>query len=682
MGRVSCVDRNRCSRVKVQINGSSGDKIATSNGMVNFTIRSLKSSFEMQCVALVLPRVENITPTVKVTSDDLAQFWNLDLADPQFNVPQVIDIILSAQDYAAVLLNGLTRSPISNLVAQNTQLGWVVFGGSCNRSLDAANNIIECYHTQVYTDRLLRRFWELEEIREHTLTRDEKYVEDFFQSTTCRTKEGRYVVRLPMKPDADISQLTSTKYDAVKLLQHLRRRLSRDSVMGSMYEEFMNDYLSLQHMELINDNAITISPACYLPHHGVWKESSTATKLRVVFNASKRCCSGKSLNDCLFSGPKLQNDLTSVVLNWRRYRIAVTADIAKMYRQILVDEQDLDLKRIVWHSDSQEKLSHFRHKTVTYGMNCAPYLAMKVLQTLAADEQHNFPEVTQILLNKFYVDDVLTGGDSVVETCRRRVVLQKLLQAGGFSLRKWNSNSSEVLKTIDSDHLEVKPSHEFQLEGKFHTLGLVWVTKQDCLTYKLTGIDCNDILPEALQKEWVQYRNELKGITATRIPCWLHIGDQDESYELHTFADASTHAYAAIIYLKVVTKASVRIHLLMSKTRVAPLKKVAVPRLELCATTSARLLRKVQSSMKLASVPTYMWSDSTTVVWWIRSDPGNLKDFVANQVHEVQNLTAESDWNYVRSTDNPADCASRGLNPIQLLSHCLWWHGPEWLSHS
>ncbi|XP_036347527.1 uncharacterized protein LOC118756875 [Rhagoletis pomonella] len=162
-------------------------------------------------------------------------------------------------------------------------------------------------------------------------------------------------------------------------------------------------------MQLINNDTSCTSPVCYLPHHGVWKASSSTTKLRVVFNASKRCSAGKSLNDCLYPGPKLQNDLTAVVLNWWRYRVALTEDITKMYRQILVDERGADLQRIVWSPAGQENLSHYRLNTVTYGTDCAPYLAIKVLHTLAADEQDNFPDAAKILLHEFYVDDVLTS---------------------------------------------------------------------------------------------------------------------------------------------------------------------------------------------------------------------------------------------------------------------------------
>ncbi|XP_054746522.1 uncharacterized protein LOC129251187 [Anastrepha obliqua] len=372
---------------------------------------------------------------------------NLDLADPKLTIPKSIDIILNGENYAAVLLSGTRRSCHNNLVAQNTQL----------EELNSATS----------------------------LTEEERFVEEYFQNTTCRRKDGRYIVRLPIKRDVDLKQLITTQCDAVALHGNLQRRLSRDASMRTMYTDFMYEYLSLKHMQLITGNINCLSPVCFLPHHGVLKASSTTTKLRVVFNASKKCSSGKSLNDCLYPGPKLQNDLTAVVMNWRRYQIALTGDITKMYRQILVDERDVDLQRIVWCPTKHEHPSHYRLNTVTYGTSCAPYLAIKVLHTLASDEKCNFPEATQILLHEFYVDDVLTGADNVADACRRRSELQTLLQARGFTLCKWNSNSTEILQTIDPNHLEFKTSHEFQMDQQSNTLGLVWTPKSDCLTFTL-----------------------------------------------------------------------------------------------------------------------------------------------------------------------------------------------------
>ncbi|XP_017474160.1 PREDICTED: uncharacterized protein LOC108364823 [Rhagoletis zephyria] len=622
----------------VSINGASGSGVATVKGLVSFTLHSLKNNVNKPCTALVLPWVGNITPTLRIGASGLQHFSDLDLADPKLTIPQSIDMILNAEIYAEVLLSGIRRSRTNNLIAQNTQLGWI-----------EELNTVACY------------------------TEDERYVEEYFQNTTRRRKDGRYIVRLPVKRDEDLRQLIPTQRDAVVLHEHLQRRLSRNAILQTMYTDFLDDYLSQQHMQLINNDTSCTSPVYYLPHHGVWKASSSTTKLRVVFNAPKRCSAGKSLNDCLY------NDLTAVVLNWRRYRVALTGDITKMYRQILVDERDADLQRIVWSPAGQENLSHYRLNTVTYGTNCTPYLAIKVLHTLAAYEQDNFPDAGKILIHEFYVDDVLTVADSVADACKRRDELQTLLQAAGFTLRKWNSISTETIQTIEPTYLELKASHEFQVDDHANTL--VWATKSDCLTYSikidytitiftkrqllsdvarlfdplgflapiiirgkifiqkfwLTGLQWNEILPDDLKATWLAFRSELKLVPEIQVPRWIHITNEVDSYEFH----ASTHAYAAVVYLKVVAKGSVK------------------------------------TTLNLDSATTYFWSDSTTTIWWIRSDPGALKELVSNRVSQIQALTAVSNWRYVRTADNPADCASRGSTIQQLMRHPLWWNGPE-----
>ncbi|XP_017480081.1 PREDICTED: uncharacterized protein LOC108369479 [Rhagoletis zephyria] len=234
------------SNVKVPINGANGDRVATAKGLLTFNLRSLKSDFELACIALVLPRVGNRTPTVAIAPNDVQHLSELDLADPTGNVPQLIDVILNAGDYAALLLSGIQRSKTSHLIGQSTRLGWVIFGSSGNQSLVTTRDVIDCYHTQLDLDRTIRSLWELEELNSTpALTQDDRFVQNYFNRTTRRAADGRYIVRLPVKPDSDLTQLASTHHDAIGLLDHLRRPLSRDPVMRDMYEEFINEYASL-----------------------------------------------------------------------------------------------------------------------------------------------------------------------------------------------------------------------------------------------------------------------------------------------------------------------------------------------------------------------------------------------------------------------------------------------------
>ena len=128
----------------------------------------------------------------------------------------------------------------------------------------------------------------------------------------------------------------------------------------------------------------------YLPHHLVLKESSATTKIRVVFNASSLTSNNTSLNTHLHVGPRILNDLVSIILNWRSPRFVYMADIEKMFRQILVDPRDCNYQRILWCSPDNRVVA-YRLLTVTYGLACAPYLANNVIRQLARDERDRFP---------------------------------------------------------------------------------------------------------------------------------------------------------------------------------------------------------------------------------------------------------------------------------------------------
>ncbi|XP_055918569.1 uncharacterized protein LOC129950669 [Eupeodes corollae] len=147
------------------------------------------------------------------------------------------------------------------------------------------------------------------------------------------------------------------------------------------------------------------------------------------------------------------------------------------------------------------------------------------------------------------------------------------------------------------------------------------------------------------------------------------------------FSDASTSACAAVSYLRVKTSdGEYRVSLLMAKTKVAPLKKITVPCLELNgALLASKVPSKVLDTLQLPSITIYCWSDSKTTLSWIRSNPGKHKQYVANRITKIQELTTIDCWRYVPTKSNPADIASRGVYPSQLHSLDLWWSGPTWL---
>ncbi|XP_029164818.1 uncharacterized protein LOC114936016 [Nylanderia fulva] len=199
---------------------------------------------------------------------------------------------------------------------------------------------------------------------------------------------------------------------AARRLSSLIHKLKSQPSITSEYCEFMRDYEDLGHMQPVSPVETHHSQVVYIPHHPVIREASSTTRLRVVFDASCKTTNGTSLNDHMLKGPKLQTDLQAVILRWRQYKFVYSADLAKMYRQILVDPRDRDYQRILW-IDSNSNIQEYQLLTVTYGTASAPFLALRVINQLNEDEGPSFPLASAILRDNIYVDDVLFGANDI-----------------------------------------------------------------------------------------------------------------------------------------------------------------------------------------------------------------------------------------------------------------------------
>jgi hypothetical protein len=237
-----------------------------------------------------------------------------------------------------------------------------------------------------------------------------------------------------------------------------------------------------------------LKPACsnfYIPHHFVLKEESTTTKFRVVFDASAKLSTGISLNDAMMVGPTLQDNLTEIITRFRCHPIAFTADIAKMYRQINLTEEDKKMHHIFWREDPSEPVREYKLNTVTYGTASAPYLAVRVLQQLAQDEQESLPLASSIAQSDLYVDDLMSGAESDNEAFQIQDQLLELMNRGGLQLRKWSSNSKALLMRLPPNFRETKQSiddENVDFTAQFDsvkTLGIRWNTVNDNSNFKV-----------------------------------------------------------------------------------------------------------------------------------------------------------------------------------------------------
>jgi len=180
------------------------------------------------------------------------------------------------------------------------------------------------------------------------------------------------------------------------------------------------------------------------------------------------------------------------------------------------------------------------------------------------------------------------------------------------------------------------------------------------------------------------FKQQLSTLSHLNIPRWLSISSTAHSIELHGFADASQLAMAAVVYIRVeMQNYDVQVTLACAKTKVAPLKKLTIPRLELnAALMLSRLVISVQNALNMKENSIFLWSDSSVILTWITSHPAKWKDYVRNRVTFIQEVLPSARWCYVPGKENPADCASRGISASEIEQQSLWWFGPLWLNQA
>jgi hypothetical protein len=709
------------TRMFAEVSGFAGISAGNAHGSVSLSFGPrFLSNTRYSVNALVLPKMTGHLPTSYCDTASWGHLNGLTLADPQFHTPSKIDLLLGSDIFWLFIKNGRRLGNGNTPLAIDSTLGWLVGGKS------SALSQVQVHYTDCDLDKQLQAFWELESVPiKRTLTPEESKCESHFASTHVRDATGRYVVKLPLLDPQPI--LGHSRDTAFRRLQQLERRLAKNPSHHKEYHTFMQDYLALGHMSLVPtaDVLAPKNPTYFIPHHFVLKADSTTTKFRVVFDASAKTTSGVSLNEAMMVGPTLQDNLVDIVTRFRLNPIAFTADIAKMYRQIRVSSGDADLQRILWRNSPSDPVQEFRLETVTYGTASAPYLAVKVLHQLADDESSALPRASAAALTDFYVDDFMSGSVSVPEAIALQKEMINLMNRGGLELRKWSSNSKELINSIPQ---ELRASHHQELisDPFIKTLGIRWNTETDQFQFKFADPDptplskpytkrrvlsemstlfdplgwlspvmvqskilmqtlwkitagWDDTLPDEIQSIWIKFKKDLKNIDQISIPRCI-IPQVPSSIDLIGFCDASEKAYGAVVYLRVHIGESRHVSIISSKTRVAPAKQISLPRLELSgALLLAELMTSVRNSIKIDFNSITAWSDSTVVLAWIKSHPSRWKTFVANRVTSIQNHLPYSCWNHVPGIENPADICSRGMNPSDLAQQSLWWNGPVWL---
>ena len=662
------------------------------------------------------------TPMSKpnISAATYSAFGNLRFAKQDDGGDLRIDILVGLDYYWQLVKQGLKRVPSSNLVALETVFGWVLSGSLEDRSHSLVSQQLLVLND--LSELTVRKFWDLDSIGigpKDLIAPSDKVLEQFNDS--IQFKDGRYEVALPWKQGSSLPRLLDNDKQARIRLKNLMRKLNNDPPLKARYDSALREMETNGVIQEIPSSEVASPhPVFYLPHRPVVREASSTTKVRPVFDASAKGPNNISLNDCLEAGPPLIPSLVEILLRFRRWKVALTADLTKAFLQIKLQRKDQDVHRFFWDDKGSVRIMRFLR--VTFGNKASPFL-------LNATIRHHLSKyassvVIKELNDNLYVDDWLSGADTEQEACEMFAEAKSVMSQAGMCLAKWNSNSKAIAEKMCSDDMGLPGEDEgvkvlgvkwtpasdsFSFGGvelpkdilvtkrlvlsfiarMFDPLGFLtpFIMTAKCLFQELwqIGLDWDEEVPAELQKSFMHWLAGLKLLRTWEIPrCYCPVPWCDfTSLELHAFGDASEKGYGSVVYLRFChSDGTYTSSLVISKARVAPVKKVTLPRLELLGSLlAARLLDFVRTALKLPADITYKcWTDSTAALGWVKGNPHRWKQFVANRVSEIQTLTDPACWFHCPGQENPADLTTRGLDARDLVSSNLWLTGPPWLS--
>lgn len=706
--------------------------------------------------ALTSPAICSPLPAA-VQVEKYPHLSKLELADNYNGNGGEIDVLIGSNCYWNIVTGETTRGD-HGPVAVNSKLGWLLSGTVDtieSRLISHTYLVISgspANPVQREDDVLvnsLQRFWEVESMGIMDPGSYRSGSETFLPSLSL--ENGRYEVGLPWKhTHCEIPDHLSL---CEGRLRSLIRRLRSNPNMLLEYDKIIKDQLRQGIVERV-EGLSNQGNFHYLPHHGVVRQDSETTKLRVVYDGSARAIGDDySLNDCLLTGPNCIPRLFNILVQFRWDRIAVTADIEKAFLMISIKPSDRDFLRFLWienPGNPQSEVAHLRFTRLVFGLRPSPAVLGSVIEHHISQYQDGNSGLINKLRNSLYVDDLVTSTSDPESAYQFYVQCKGIMSEGGMNLRKWHSNSSVLLERIRSNPGEAssrstltpngvveeddsyvktmmgpsvpKPSRELT-----KVLGVLWNSLLDVFTFEFDGllqyastllvnkrsilklsakifdplglvspfviqlkilfqvlcvqqVDWDEQLSGESLVKWKSILSELHCLNGIQVPrCYFLEGHSCTVSQLHGFCDASDRAFAAVVYLRTVySDGSIHTVLIASKTRVAPVKKQSIPRLELLgAVTLSRLVASILTALP-EDVPAFYWTDSTATLHWIRNDRP-WKQYIEHRVSEIRQLTVSQQWRHCPGNLNPADIPSRGMNGGKLATSESWWRGPAFL---
>jgi len=644
-------------------------------------------------------------------------------------------LLIGQNNWQLIVSREVKSGPADAPGLSKTQLGWVLHGGNFP-NLSTPQYIFHVCQSEddKILHQLIKDSFRLESIGGQKSVDKPKSLEDqravqILKETSVHKKEGWETGLLWKLRDC---HLPESRKQALLRLHCMERKMDRLEEFKFAYLSKMEEYLTKGYIRKLDPEEIQSSSdrVWYLPH---FMHFTTNKKPRLIFDAASKS-HGLSLNDFLVSGPDYLSSLPGCLFKFRQRRFAFTADISDMFHRIRIRDEDVQSQRFLWRGiERDQPPGEYVITRMFFGSISSPCSSQFIKNKNAEENREEFPEAYKAIVNRHYMDDYSDSSDTVeqgVQLCQEVIEVHR---RGGFPICKFNSNSRELLSHIPVElHCtELKELTEEKDLPTGRTLGLWWDSEKDVITWKInsdkikpqilngtvptkrevlklvmsifdplgflsnfiirariiyqdiwrTEIGWDQEVPDTINDRWQDWIQELKKITGMEIPrCYSPAFSTALHRQLHIFCDASTEAYSVVCYFRFEHSGRFETAFVTGKAKVAPLKSISVPRMELeAALMGSRMGKFIQDEHEVKVDSTFFWTDSMTVLKWIRSDSRRFNPFVSHRIGEMQELTDVDQWKWIPGKENPADDATRGKSPTDLTSESRWLTGPTFL---
>ena len=656
-----------------------------------------------------------ITDRIPVSPADVDLSSYSHLSDLPVMIPDTdaAGILIGQDNSDALLPLDVRRGAKGEPFAVKTMLGWSI-NGPARGHAGAKSSLFVCSSfsaphvvEEVSGDAGMQMHLEKRE-----MSREDAAVLRLWEDQ-CELVDGHFQLPIPWRPEVD---LVNNEHLAISRLKSLQRSLVKREIFDR-YDEEIGKLIQKGYAEPA-PHLPQSDKVRYIPHHAVINPKKPG-KLRVVFDCAAKT-NGHSLNDNCFPGPDLLNRLIPVLIRFRSFAFACTADVEAMYYQVLIPEEQRDALRFLWF-DTNGDITTLRMTRHLFG---GVWCASSTTFALRKAAEHAHPSVVDVVNSSFYVDDCLHSASSPQALREQMLATKEMLANAGFKLTKFASNCEELMRALPPE----SPVTECDfLPDDFATrvLGVRWEVAPDSFSFSAPQIDRGDVTrrhmlsfvasvfdplglispitvwgrvllqraailklgwddpaPADLADAWDRWLCIVDQVSALVFPRCIQLSS-DVCFELHHFSDASELAYGACSYIRSVDSSGcIRVSLLMSRAHVAPLKATTIPRLELQAAVlsvknDVALREALAGQCQL--LESHFWTDSQVVLKYIANQSRRFYTFVANRLSIIHAHTHVKQWFFIPGSENVADLITRGRNICEDDHRQLWSAGPGFL---